>query len=210
MKVSAQVVLINPQGLVLGVSRKNDHDDFGLIGGKMDPEDNGDAMVTAIRETLEETGLNISNLRLVLAIHKDGYMSYTYLADYEGEINHNEPHVVKWLPMERLVNGSFGKYNKLVSESLKDMGVSFTYDISLDEIREEIKNYITSIGYRYISANKSHDWLGTPILEVRFGNKLEEIDEELGSEGFRIQDKLRKLGKGYGLNISFPSDYFSK
>ena len=167
-------------------------------------------MVTAIRETLEETGLNISNLRLVLAIHKDGYMSYTYLADYEGEINHNEPHVVKWLPMERLVNGSFGKYNKLVSESLKDMGVSFTYDISLDEIREEIKNYITSIGYRYISANKSHDWLGTPILEVRFGNKLEEIDEEFGSEGFRIQDKLRKLGKGYGLNISFPSDYFSK
>jgi hypothetical protein len=80
----------------------------------------------------------------------------------------------------------------------------------LDEIREEIKNYITSIGYRYISANKSHDWLGTPILEVRFGNKLEEIDEEFGSEGFRIQDKLRKLGKGYGLNISFPSDYFSK
>lgn len=210
MKVSAQVVLINPEGLVLGVSRKNDHDDFGLIGGKMDPEDNGDAMVTAIRETLEETGLNISNLRLVLAIHKDGYMSYTYLADYEGEINHNEPHVVKWLPMERLVNGSFGKYNKLVSESLKDMGVSFTYDISLDEIREEIKNYITSIGYRYISANKSHDWLGTPILEVRFGNKFEEIDEELGSEGFHIQDKLRKLGKGYGLNISFPSDYFSK
>jgi ADP-ribose pyrophosphatase YjhB (NUDIX family) len=138
MKVSAQVVLINQQGLVLGVSRKNDHYDFGFIGGKMEPEDNGDAMVTAIRETLEETGLNISNLRLILAIHKDGYMSYTYLADYEGEINHNEPHVVKWLPMERLVNGSFGKYNKLVSESLKDMGVDFQYKMSIVEIENDL------------------------------------------------------------------------
>jgi hypothetical protein len=112
--------------------------------------------------------------------------------------------------MERLVNGSFGKYNKLVSESLKDMGVSFKYDISLDEIREEIKNYITSIGYRYISVNKSYDWLGRYILEVRFGHTFEEIYEELGVEGYRIQDKLIELGKGYGLDISFPSYYFSK
>jgi hypothetical protein len=37
--ITAQVVLINPDGLVLGVS-KHDHTDFGLIGGKMDPEDN--------------------------------------------------------------------------------------------------------------------------------------------------------------------------
>lgn len=209
MKVSAQVVLINPEGLVLGVSRKNDHNDFGLAGGKMEESDDS-PMMTAYRETLEETGLKISNLRLVLAIHKDGYMSYTYLADYEGEIDHNEPHVVKWLPMERLVNGSFGKYNKLVSESLKDMGVTFKYDIPLDEIREEIKNYITAIGYRYISANKSHNWLGTPILEVRFGDTLEEIDEELGDEGFNVQNNLRAIGKRYGLDVCFPPHYFSK
>jgi hypothetical protein len=39
-------------------------------------------------------------------------MGFTYLADYTGEINHDEPHVVEWLPFEVLVKGSFGKYNK--------------------------------------------------------------------------------------------------
>ena len=131
MKITAQVVLINPQGLILGVSRKDDHNDFGLIGGKMDPQDNNDPIMTAIRETREETGLEIGNLRLVFAIHKEGFMGYTYLADYTGEINHNEPHVVKWVPMERLVMGSFGKYNKMVSESLNDMGIKYQYRINL-------------------------------------------------------------------------------
>lgn len=31
MKVSAQVILINPQGLILGVSRKNDHSDYAYF-----------------------------------------------------------------------------------------------------------------------------------------------------------------------------------
>ena len=39
IKKAAQVVLINEEGLVLGVSRKTDHNDFGLPGGKVDPED---------------------------------------------------------------------------------------------------------------------------------------------------------------------------
>ena len=110
--ITAQVVLINPEGLVLGVSRKDDHTSMGLAGGKMEDIDNDDPKNTAIRETKEETGLDISNLRLIFAIHKGGNMGYTYLADYSGEINHNEPHVVKWLPFQTLVRGSFGRYNQ--------------------------------------------------------------------------------------------------
>lgn len=125
MKVSAQVVLLNKDGYVLGVSRKTDHNDFGLVGGKMDPCDNNDPIVTAVRECMEETGLSISNLKLVFAIHKDGFMGFTYLADYDGDINHNEPHVVKWTTFSVLVKGSFGKYNQLVSDSLADMGIKF-------------------------------------------------------------------------------------
>jgi len=127
--ITAQVVLINKEGLVLGVSRKTNHNDFGLPGGKMDPEDNENPINTAIRETLEETGLRISNLKLVFAIHKSGNMGYTYMADYEGEINHNEPHVVKWVPFETLVGGSFGRYNQLVSESLDSMEVKYKWEL---------------------------------------------------------------------------------
>ena len=39
-KMSACVVLINDDGLILGVSRKNNHEDFGLVGGAMDVQDN--------------------------------------------------------------------------------------------------------------------------------------------------------------------------
>jgi len=124
MKTS-QVVLLNEDGLVLGVSRKTDHNDFGLPGGKMEEIDDDNPTDTAIRETYEETGLTVYQLKLIFATHKNGNMGYTYLAKYHGEIEHNEPHLVKWVPFSVLINGSFGKYNQLVSESLDDMGVKY-------------------------------------------------------------------------------------
>lgn len=124
MKVSVQVVLINKEGEILAVSRKDNHKDFGLPGGKVDPEDTTYESA-AIREVKEETGLDITNLQLIFSMHKDGYMGYTYLADYSGEINYDEPHVVKWTSLSVLVDGSFGRWNKLVGESLDGMGVKY-------------------------------------------------------------------------------------
>ena len=69
---TAQVVLLNEDGLVLGVSRKTNHNDFGLAGGKMEDIDNDNPMAAAIRETKEETGLDIYDLNLIFAIHKGG------------------------------------------------------------------------------------------------------------------------------------------
>ena len=217
MKISAQVVLINSEGLVLGVSRKNDHNDFGLPGGKMDPEDSESSMLTAYRETLEETGLKISNLRLVLAIHKDGYMSYTYLADYEGEINHNEPHVVKWLPMERLVNGSFGKYNKLVSESLTDMGIKFAYKIPLDDIEKDLKEFLSSNGLVFKQLRKDFSLDEKTRYCVYFTNSDgsefdEDFDDEfdVDSKVFKFQKKLNIIGDKHGIIIRYPAEYLPK
>jgi 8-oxo-dGTP pyrophosphatase MutT (NUDIX family) len=133
MKYAVQVVLLNNKQEVLAVSRKDDHTDFGLIGGKVDPEDKGleEAMV---RECKEETGLDITNFVLIFSMHKDGYMGYTYLADWEGDIFTTENHVVKWVAFEEIYKGSFGKWNKLVGMSLKSMGV---------EIKEiDIMNHI--------------------------------------------------------------------
>jgi ADP-ribose pyrophosphatase YjhB (NUDIX family) len=213
MKISAQVVLINEEGLILGVSRKDDHNDFGLIGGKMEPQDDNDPTNTAIRETLEETGLEIYNLRLVFAIHKDSFMGYTYLADYKGEINHNEPHVVKWVPMERLVMGSFGKYNKMVSDSLKDMGVKFIYDIPLDEIKEEVKKLVeqTDKSCIFIDLKNSCNWFsGNKELSVT----LTHYDGEYIYGDFvpsnELKNGLLELSKKFGVPIRIPSDYLPK
>lgn len=215
MKITAQVVLINSEGLILGVSRKDDHNDFGLIGGKMDPQDNNDPILTAIRETREETGLEIGNLRLVFAIHKEGFMGYTYLADYSGEINHNEPHVVKWVAMERLVLGSFGKYNKMVSESLDDMGIKYQYKINLSEVKAEIEAYVNDtkydgMGVLFNGIRNTTDWLGTPELTVYMthvdGRYL--YEELCGDEDF--EKGLAEIGKRHGFIARISSDYFSK
>ena len=213
MKITAQVVLINPEGLILGVSRKDDHNDFGLIGGKMDPQDNNDPIMTAIRETREETGLEISNLRLVFAIHKEGFMGYTYLADYKGEINHNEPHVVKWVPMERLVLGSFGKYNQMVSDSLKDMGVEFVYNISLSEISDELRKLVeeTDKSCTYVNLQSGRNWFNDSkeILVMLTHADGTDIDEDYYPSK-KLENGLKEMSKKFGITISIPLYYFPK
>ena len=118
MKKAVQVILINPEGLILAVSRKDNHNNFGLIGGKVDPEDNDDIKAAAIRETKEETGLDIYNLRIVYSTFWDTRMQYTFLADYKGDIKTSEPHIVKWVPFSKVIEGSFGDFNKRVWNEL--------------------------------------------------------------------------------------------
>lgn len=124
---TVQVVLINPEGYVLGVSRKDNHNDFGLAGGSLEDYDNT-IEEGAIREVFEETGLKIHNLRLIYAKgHRDGRMGYTFIADYEGEINYDmekEPHVVKWTIFDDLIKGTFGDWNKQTYQSLLNLGYS--------------------------------------------------------------------------------------
>lgn len=126
MKGTVQVVLINPEGYVLGVSRKDNHEDFGLAGGSLEDYDKS-AEEGAIRETLEETGISIYNLKLIYAKgHRDGRMGYTYLADYIGDINYDfekEPHIVKWTTFDKLIEGTFGEWNKQTYQSLVNLGV---------------------------------------------------------------------------------------
>jgi ADP-ribose pyrophosphatase YjhB (NUDIX family) len=209
--ITAQVVLINEEGLILGVSRKDNHSDFGLPGGKMDPEDDNDPTTTAIRECKEETGLDISQLQLIFAIHKSGNMGYTYLAKYTGEINHNEPHVVKWVPMQVLINGSFGRYNEMVSESLTSMGVPFQMDIDEETLKDELDEFMKDHTFNNLKVSvkeirKEKDWLG----KSQYTLYLTGIVEETCDFDTRFTDGLEAVGERYGVKIRIPSYYYSK
>jgi 8-oxo-dGTP pyrophosphatase MutT (NUDIX family) len=120
---AVSIVLINEHNQILGVSRKHDHTDMGLVGGKVDPEDNFDLVAAAIRETKEETGLDIYDLEIIYACHWAGRMQWTFLAKYKGEIHTDEPHVVKWIGVKTLMQGSFKEYNLEVLASLNEIGI---------------------------------------------------------------------------------------
>jgi len=124
IKYSVTAVILNDKGQVLAVSRKDDHSDFGIIGGWVDTKDDSLEMALC-REIKEETGLIVkpTNLLQVLSMNRGGNMSYSYyVKDYEGEIETDEPHIVKWTDFDEIKNGSFGYWNTLVEISVNNFG----------------------------------------------------------------------------------------
>lgn len=123
-KKAAQVVIIHPEtGKILGVSRKDNHSDFGIPGGKYSFEE-GDLTSedTVVRETLEETGIKLNKNDLKL-IHNEMWgerMQYTYLAPtYDGsKLFTKEAGVIKWCDPEEIIAGSFGEYNEIIFKIL--------------------------------------------------------------------------------------------
>jgi len=126
-KHTVAVLLFNSEGKVLGVSRKDDHSKFGLIGGKVD-EDDISLELAAIRECKEETGLDIFNLKKVFSYKNEekDKVGTTFMAEYKGYIHktsEKETGVVKWITFDELKSGPFGKYNSALEEHLKAKGI---------------------------------------------------------------------------------------
>lgn len=102
-------------GLILGVSRKNDPTKFGLPGGKVDPGEEPEQAI--VREVAEETGLVVNDVRPVFIrvceAGKDGlsYVVTTFVGSISGNIHTEETGVVQWVSEAELLSGPFGQYN---------------------------------------------------------------------------------------------------
>lgn len=131
MRKAVCLILENDNGDVLAVSRKNNPNLFGLIGGKVDDEDET-LEHSIIREAKEETGLDVYDLVLIddreYGFSQETlYHQHCFVGKYKGEITpqeilnaKGETGVVKWLTKEQLANGFFGDYNKIMFDLLNN------------------------------------------------------------------------------------------
>jgi len=124
----AAVMLIVKDGLILAISRRHDKTKFGLPGGKV--EVNETMYDAAVRETLEETGVEVILAEHIFTRvepkeHPSGEDFYTYCyhaVAWEGEPKDSEEGVIKWLTEAELTSpeiGAFADYNKRTLEAFK-------------------------------------------------------------------------------------------
>jgi 8-oxo-dGTP pyrophosphatase MutT (NUDIX family) len=117
----AVCILVLNDNKVLGVSRKDNPNDFGLPGGKVEEDDyiNPNPLEHAAkRELLEETGLIITSLKNVYSAPLGKYIATCFLAEVEGSIFTHESGVVKWCDKEEIISGCFGEYHKKMFEEV--------------------------------------------------------------------------------------------
>lgn len=127
---SVTVIVKSTNGKYLGVSRKNDYEDFGFAGGKVEKDET--PQIAAFRELREETGLKVKKISLAdvrTYVNKTKNPPiveevYCYLVTPFGDLKSNEElmaegeGIIKWVDKEILVKGSFGDYNKAIIEAL--------------------------------------------------------------------------------------------
>ncbi len=104
------VLIAEKNGLVLATSRKTNHNDFGLPGGKV--EDGETPEQAMVRECMEETGLRPFSLQKVYEGRNMGYPVIVYKGKVVGEPHTQENLKVAWVDWQKVLAGSFGGFNR--------------------------------------------------------------------------------------------------
>jgi ADP-ribose pyrophosphatase YjhB (NUDIX family) len=102
---------------ILATSRKDNPNDFGLLGGKCkEGESFEDA---AVRELFEESGFRAYDLHFVFERRDKEFIVKTFMPEkWFGKLPTDEEQKkkgegrVKWATVEELLEGSFGDYNR--------------------------------------------------------------------------------------------------
>lgn len=97
---------------ILSVSRKSNHNDFNLFGGKLENDETWKQAL--IRECYEETGYSVNIIPVYYEAMCGDTLVRTYIcvaADYSLEYPERDLAVVKYSSTSELTSGSFSEYN---------------------------------------------------------------------------------------------------
>ncbi len=121
---AATALIFHPENpaMVLGVSRKDNHNDFGLPGGRIEPRETPEQCM--VRELYEETGLRAIDWHLVFEAYEENrkVRAATYMVTkFEGCISTQEAGVAAWVPSLKLVDetSTFRDFNKALFKVLE-------------------------------------------------------------------------------------------
>lgn len=119
--VDCSVVLVKVDDKFLGVSRRDNHTDIGLPGGKRERDESFETC--AVREALEETGYRIELIDTEpFYDHDSGHFCVTFLATITNpnpEPVDSAEGIVGFFDKQLFIDGSFGAYNKKMFEHFK-------------------------------------------------------------------------------------------
>jgi 8-oxo-dGTP pyrophosphatase MutT (NUDIX family) len=109
---------------LLGVSRKDNSELFGLPGGKVDPGE--DTYTAMVREVFEETGLFVDRAVPLFFREEEGFLAVVYLVtEWYGDVSTSETGKVDWIDFEVLKRGSFAEYNAKLEEHITSLGLVY-------------------------------------------------------------------------------------
>jgi len=126
IKQAVCLFIQDEDGKILGVARRNEHEKFGLPGGKVDGRETHTN--AAIRELEEETSVIVFPWDMYpvftsICHGDDGndFMCTTFFVErWWGEPKQGDAGPVKWLDPEVILSGPFGKYNLALILRLKE------------------------------------------------------------------------------------------
>jgi 8-oxo-dGTP pyrophosphatase MutT (NUDIX family) len=123
-KQAACCLIVSDDGMILGVSRRDDPTAWGTPGGKVDEGE--EPIDAAARELEEEVGLVATKLHPVFSRRDaQGFVTTTFACEVEGEINTDEEGVIRWLHPSVLASDEtspFAGYNR---DMFDELGISY-------------------------------------------------------------------------------------
>ena len=104
-------IIFNESGQLLATHRRDDNNDWGLPGGKVDPGEPG--LTAIIREVIEETG--IETTYSYIRTRPDGiYQVACYFGSTPGikQVTDDHEGLGAWVDPKLVLTGSFGEFNR--------------------------------------------------------------------------------------------------